>query len=269
MIKLIASDLDDTLLDRNANISLENKEAIQRAIKRGLIFTIATGRMFQATLPYAMELNLSSEQPLICYNGALIKRVSGEVLYERPLEPQLATAIINYGQERDWTINVYYDDRLFVSEINDKVNEYASYVGVDIEAVGDLAKFILEGNKGLHKILVNNEAEQTKLRIEELRELFGSQAQITNSRAKFIEITSLDAHKGQALHWLADFMGLNIKEVLAVGDSNNDLTMLQMAGVGVAVANASDYVKGQVDFITSCNHEHAIAKIFEDYVLKK
>lgn len=269
MIRLIASDLDDTLLDQNSNISAENKKTIQEAINKGYNFTLATGRMFQATLPYALELGLSLNQPLICYNGALIKRVSGEVLYERPLDSQIAATIANYGQERNWTINVYYDDRLYVSEINDKVEQYASFVQVDVEAVGDLSEFILTGNKGLSKMLIINEIQQTLPRTKKLQRFFGSKVQITNSRPKYIEITSLDAHKGEALLWLANSMNLVAREVMAIGDGNNDVTMLQMAGIGVAVANASDYVKENADFTTTFHYNHAVSKILKGYVLEK
>lgn len=269
MIKLIASDLDDTLLDRESNISAENKKTIQEVIKKGYTFTLATGRMFQAALPYALELGLSPNQPLICYNGALIKRVSGEVLYECPLEPQLAATIADYGQERNWTINAYYEDQLYVSEINDKVKEYASFVQVNVEAVGNLSNFILDGNKGLSKLLIINEIQQTLLRTQELERRFNSQVQITNSRPKFIEITNLNAHKGGALLWLANSMGLEAGNVMAIGDGNNDVTMLQMAGRGVAVANASDYVKERADFTGPLHYEHAVSKILQEHILKK
>ena len=73
MIKLIASDLDDTLLDSELRISQENKDAVRDALAQGMVFTIATGRMFQSAAPYAVELGLDEQQPLICYNGALIK----------------------------------------------------------------------------------------------------------------------------------------------------------------------------------------------------
>lgn len=269
MIKLIASDLDDTLLDRSSQISMENKRVVREVLDRGLTFTIATGRMFQATAPFARELGFSPEQPLICYNGALIKRLSGEVLYHRPLPVNLATTIAQYGQARGWTVNLYYNDELYVASWNQQVEDYANLAQVDVKVVEDLGDFIQDGNKALSKILIVSDPQETPRRIGEIQSLVGSQTQIVSSREKFMEITTAAAHKGAALLWLAHFMGLRAEEVMAIGDSNNDVTMLKMAGIGVAVANASSGVKAVADFETSAHYEHGVARALNKFVLGK
>lgn len=269
MIKLIASDLDDTLLDLNSQISAENKQVIQEILDQGLTFTLATGRMFQATAPFGKELGLDPKQPVICYNGALIKRLSGEVLYHQPLPVELATTIAQYGQERGWTVNLYYEDELYVAAMNQQVEDYANLAKVDVQIAEDLAGFIRDGDKELSKILIISDPNLTPGRMEEMRTLAGSEAQIVRSRDKFIEITSATAHKGAALIWLAESMGLTAKEVLSIGDSNNDLTMLQMAGIGVAMGNASDVVKKAADYETKANYENGVAYALSRYVLGK
>lgn len=268
MIRLIASDLDDTLLDQDSRLSEENKQVVRTVVEQGVTFTIATGRMFQATVPYAKELGLSEEQPLICYNGALIKRVSGEVLYHRPLPVDLAVKISNYGQEKGWTLNLYYEDELYVSVLNETVKTYASFVDVAVEAVGDLGEFVTAGNKEISKILVISEPEETPGRIRELKKLVGDKVQVTRSRDKFIEITSAEAHKGAALLWLAQSMGLTAEQVMAIGDSGNDITMLQVAGLGVAVENAHFSAKEVADFATVSNSENGVAQALRQFVLQ-
>lgn len=266
MIKLIASDLDDTLLDNNSQLSEENKQAVKKAMEQGLIFTLATGRMFQSAAPFARELGLPADQPLICYNGALIKRLSGETLYEKPLGTELAATIADYCQRNGWTVNAYFEDELYVSVMNKFVEEYNAIAQVEVRVVDDLVSFIKDGDKTLSKMLVVSPPAETPRRIEELRSVVGPQVQLVSSRDKYIEITRPDAHKGAALLWLAEYLGLQASEVMAIGDGNNDLTMVEMAGIGVAVANASEKVKKKASFITGTNSEHGVAKALTEIV---
>lgn len=268
MIKLIASDLDDTLLDKNAQVSEANKQAITAAREQGLIFTISTGRMFQATAPFAHELGLDMEQPLICYNGALIRRLSGETLYEQSLSTELSSIIAEYGQRRGWTINAYFDDELYVATLNQAVQDYANRVRVKVTAVGDLVRFIRDGDKTLSKLMIISEPEQTLGRIEQLRPLVGEEVLLLRSRPRFIEITNAQAHKGKALLWLAESLGIRADEVMAIGDSHNDLTMLEMAGMGVAVANAPQEVREVADHVVATHDEHGVAQAIIELALQ-
>ncbi len=268
MIKLIASDLDDTLLDRNVQVSAKNKEAITKALDEGIFFTIATGRMYQATAPFAKALGLDPQQALICYNGALVRRLSGEVIYEQPLSTELSSLIADYGQRQGWTINAYFDDELYVSSLNQDVRDYAKHVKVGVTAVGDLVKFIEDGSKRLSKMMIISEPEQTLERIEELRPLVGEGCQLLRSRPKFIEITNSQAHKGNALLWLAQSLGIEVDEVMAIGDSQNDITMIKMAGFGVAVANASQEVQAAADHVVASHHDDGVAQAIATLALQ-
>lgn len=267
MIKLIACDLDDTLLDRNSRISPENKRVIKEVLGRGLTFTIATGRMFQSAAPFARSLGLNSEQPLVCYNGALIKRLSGETLYHDPLPNDVACLIAKLAQANGWTLNVYYDDEVYVARWNDLIAAYAQLVQADVGVVGDLVRFLEEGEKRPSKMLITNPPELVPQRISLIRDLVGDRIQIARSRQKLIEITGADVHKGKALLWLADFLGFAPEEVMAIGDSNNDQTMLAMAGLGVAMANAPREVKQAADCETLSNSEHGVAEAIRRLVL--
>ena len=268
MVQLIASDLDDTLLRDDLTISLENKQAVQAVMAQNVVFTIATGRMFAAAAPYGSELGLPKDQPIICYNGALIKRLSGETIYEAPLSVELGTRIVQFGQERGWTVNAYYNDQLYVAEMNNEVESYLKLAQVPAHEVGDLVSFVRDGERKLSKVLMIGTPEQTPGRIEEIRQEFGSAAQIVRSKAIYIEITRPDANKGRALRWLAESMGLTMEEVMAIGDSNNDVSMLKMAGIGVAVANGVDSAKQAAKYLTTSNNEHGVAEAIQDFVLR-
>jgi len=267
MIKLIASDLDDTLLDRDGRISRENKEVIREAVARGIVFTIVTGRMFQSAVPFAQELGFGAEHPIICYNGAVIKRVSGETLYEDLLTPELARAVAEYGRQRGWTVNAYYDDELYVAEIDPWAEYYAAQAKVGITAVGDLVEFIEDGPKGLAKILIPGPPEDSRDRVAELRNLLGAQVEIACSKPEYIEITNTNTNKGRALLWLADFLGVRQEEILAIGDAANDVSMLKLAGVSVAVGNAAPQAKEAARYITSPSWEHGVARAITEFAL--
>lgn len=265
MIRLIASDMDDTLLNRDGQISSQNKEVIKEAVAQGIIFTLVTGRMFQSAVPYAFELGLDQELPIICYNGALIKRVSGETLYEDYLSPELALAVAEYGQRQGWTMNAYFDDELYVAAVNSYVEHYVRVARVRVYPVGDLVKFISDGNKRLAKILIPGRAEDSQARIAQLKDLLGTQAEITCSKPEYVEITSAGTNKGRALRWLADFLHIQPAEILAIGDGNNDISMLQMAGTSVAVGNAAPQAKEAAKYITSPSWEHGVAKAITQF----
>ncbi len=267
MVKLIACDLDDTLLNDELAVSQENIEAIAQAQERGLIFTFATGRMYASALPFAKQLDLPPELPLICYNGALIKRVSGETIYEAPLSFDLALDMVRYCTSQGWTTNVYYKDELYVSEVNSDVEYYLTIADVPVHEVGDLVKFLEDGQKQLSKVLVVSPQGQHAETLALLEERYSDSAYVLQSKNRMVELTSLHANKAIALKWLTEKMGIKMEEVLAIGDSNNDVDMLREAGIGVAMGNAVSDAKDAADHITTSNNEGGVARAIRDFTL--
>jgi Cof subfamily protein (haloacid dehalogenase superfamily) len=264
--KLLALDLDDTLLNEQFKISSRNIAAIQKIVLKGVMVTIATGRMFRSALPYARELKV--DLPLITYHGALIKKAgSGEVLRHCPVPYDMALEILNLGEEKDFHLNLYLNDRLFIKEENENTRYYQTIASIPVETVGDLSRFLLK-----------EKIEPTKLtvidldgRLEELQHMlrgkYPSQLSILQSRPNFLEITHKEATKGQALNFLAKKEGILREEIVAMGDSYNDIDMLQFAGIGVAMANAPQEVKNAVDVITRASTEDGVAAFLEEYLL--
>ncbi len=267
MVKLIVSDLDDTLLTDKLTISQADMDAIAQAQAQGMIFTIATGRMFVATLPFAKQLGLPPERPIICYNGAVVQSVSGQVVYENPIRHELALDIVEYCTSQGWTTNVYYHDALYVSEINSDVEYYLSFAEVPTYPVGNLGEFLQEERKAPPKILIISPEELNSTRQNLLVERYGQDTQIVQSKRRYLEITSADAHKASALEWVVQKLGITMGEVLAIGDSNNDVEMLRRAGIGVAVANAVPAAKTAADYIAASNSEGGVAEAIRRYAL--
>lgn len=269
MIKFIACDLDDSLLDRSGKISPENKAAIKLVREKGIGLTIATGRMFQSAAAFARELGLDEEQPLICYNGALVQRLSGETLYHEPLPTAVACKLAEHARANDWVINAYLNDELYVQRWDEHAARYATTASVDVKVVPNLAEFMRKGEMEPAKLLVTTPPEEVSERIVQIRTLAGDFVQIAQSWEDMIEITRSGVHKGKALLRLVESMGLDMSEVMAIGDSSNDLTMLEMAGLGIAMGNAGPEIKNAADYVTLSNGDHGVAYALNKYVLGK
>ncbi len=262
--KLLALDLDDTLLNGEFRISGENRLAIRCAARQGVLVTLATGRMFRSALPFARELAI--DLPLITYHGALIRTAGGETLFHQPVPLEAAREVAAVCRQHGFHLNAYLDDELFVEEENELSRYYQNIAGVRVTAVGDLAAFLPAPPTKLTVIDRSGRFDELK---DELNRCFGSRLSITISRPDFLEITDREATKGQALKYLADLHSIPREQVAAVGDSLNDIDMLLYAGTGVAVANARLEVKAVADVVTASNLDHGVAVFIRRYLDNK
>lgn len=262
LFKLLALDLDDTLLGEDFQISRENRWAIRRAAKSGVLVTLATGRMFRSAVPYAQQLEI--DLPLITYHGALIRTAGEEeTLYHQPIPLPLAKEVAARASQQGFHVNAYINDELFVAEENDFSRYYQKLANVKVTAVGNLAEYLDTEPTKLTIINRNNQLNGLK---DELIEQFTDNLSITISRPHFLEITDKLATKGQALKFLADKHGIPQSQVAAIGDSDNDLDMILYAGFGVAVANAREEVKAVANVITAANTDHGVAEFIKKYL---
>lgn len=259
-------DLDDTLLDKNLQISEENRQALALARRAGVAVTLATGRMYRSALPFAQELEIDA--PLITYQGALVKHpVTQEVLLHRPVPLQYALDIIARVNTLGYHINVYLDDRLYVERHTEEMLLYQSISRVNAEAVGPLIPFLKQAGEEPTKVLVIAREEQLDELAGELRSLYGEKLHITKSKPYFLEFSHPGATKGHALASVAAYCGLEPGEVIAVGDSYNDLEMIDWAGLGVVVANARPEIQARADYVTASNEENGVARVVEKFIL--
>ncbi len=263
--KLLALDLDDTLLNEEFIISKKNKEAIHKAIKKGVTVTLATGRMFRSTLPYAQQLEL--DVPLITYHGALVKTsLSQEQIFHCPVPLEAALEIIDFLEERGDHLNLYLNDELFVREDNEMIRLYVSIANVDYRSVGNLKEFLkVEPTK---MTMISTNEDTLKSYWDLFSKKYKNQLKVVPSKPYFLEITNARATKGQALKALADTLGIEREDVIAIGDSYNDIDMIEYAGLGVAVENAREDVKKVADYITTSNFNDGVAQVINKYILK-
>ncbi|HHW28176.1 MAG TPA: HAD family phosphatase, partial [Syntrophomonadaceae bacterium] len=237
-IKLVAVDLDDTLLRDDLTISEHTQEILRRVRESGVVVTISTGRMLPSARPYAEQLGF--DVPIITYQGALVKSVfSGEVIYECPLNEDVARLVIQYGRKKGIHVNFYLEDKLYVERVTPVGEHYERLAGVPFTRVSDLEELLEAGLP--YKLLLIQEEQLIGQSLQELREILqkeGLDAHLTKSKPTYLEVNHPKATKGTALEKLADWLGVSREEVMACGDSYNDLEMLEFAGCSVAVANA-------------------------------
>ncbi len=267
-IKLVAIDLDETLLRSDLTISGHTREALRQVRARGVAVTICTGRMFRSAQPFAEQLGF--DIPLITYGGALIKNArSGEVLYYRLLETEVARQVIRFGRERGIQVNYYLlngaDDDLYAELITRWGENYDSFARVPLYRVADL-ETLLDTSNPLKLLLIEDGPAIDGILLE-LRGMIGEQAHLAKSKPRFLEVDHPEATKGRALHELADWMQIDRSQVMAIGDNFNDLEMLEFAGLGIAVANAPAEVQACADHVTASNNEDGVALALERFVL--
>ncbi|MBI2915171.1 MAG: HAD family phosphatase [Firmicutes bacterium] len=261
-IRLIAIDLDDTLLTGELAIPPRCRETIARAMSQGAMVCVATGRMFCSALPFARELGLNG--PVIAYNGALVRTPGGDTVYHQPVPLPVAQEVVMVARENRLSLNVYLDDTLYVEEVTEHTRYYLSHSGVEAHPVGNMMRFL---DRDPTKVLVVDQKERVAGFIPILWERFQGRLEVVGSKPRYIEMTSPGVSKGRALLRLAASLGVETGEVMAIGDSFNDLDMIESAGIGVAVANAPYAVQSRADWVAPSNEEGGVAAAIERFVL--
>lgn len=259
--KLIAADLDGTLRADQQPFSPRLREAVRRAQARGARVVIATGRMYRTAAPFARALGLGA---IICDHGATIREVqSEEVLFQKTVPFDLAREVIARASDDLGVLaciaEEFYTPRLSPS-IERFVNVYRDYLHV----VPHLAA-ALPGEP--QKIIFINDESVTDSLFVELKIHFGRVLQVVQSYPLYVELTHRDTSKGNAVAWLAAHWGIAREEVMALGDHDNDRSMIEWAGWGVAMGNAIERVKALADFVAPSAEEDGAAVVIERFVL--
>jgi hypothetical protein len=265
--RLVAVDLDDTLLDSALEVSPRTVRALARAREKGVIVTLATGRMFSSAAPIARRLGIDA--PIITYQGALVKNpFTGEELAHRVLPNGVARAVIARLAGYGYHFNVYLDDRLCMESLTGLGRRYADICRVEAHVVGDLLAFL--GERSPTKVLVIAPEDEILALMREMKAVFPAErVHITRSKPYFLEFSHPRATKGQALKYLAERYGIPREAVMAIGDGYNDLDMVEYAGLGVMMDNARDEVKRHADYVTASNDADGVAEAIERFILDK
>ena len=263
-ITLIALDLDGTIMSKDRIISRRVRHTFKRAIDQGHVVTIATGRGFAPTARFAKELGVNA--PIICYQGALIQDYrDGRAVHSATIPLNVARDLIVFSQARQLNFQVYtQDDRAYVDQMDPVAVSIAELSGIPVTAVEDLAGWL---NQPPIKFLFLEQEDAVPELVRDMQAQFDGHLQVVRSWDRLIEATGPDASKGDALARLAAHLGASQSGTMAVGDQDNDVSMIAWAGLGVAMGNASPEAKAVADVIAPSLEADGAAWAIERYVL--
>lgn len=262
-IRLVATDLDGTLVYDSHCIPERCRAAIAEARARGVHVCLATGRMHHSAEDFARDLGLLGE-PVISYNGAMVRVAgTGETLWHERVPTALAQRIVQQAAAEGRLIHYYVDDVMYVTRVSKGALIYEQRTGSRPVPVGDVRRLT---DQAPTKILLVDEPEAIGELLRRDQAAYGDEVYVTRSLPEYVEYLSPRATKGAALRVVREHFGLAREQVLACGDMLNDIPLLQEAGVAVAMAHAPEEVRAVADYVTAPGLE-GVAEAIEKYVL--
>ena len=272
MYKIIACDLDETLISRDRSISKENIEAIQRAKQAGVRFVPATGRGYNSVRNELKTLGLYDleNEYFISYNGGAITENKDErVLHFQGITFKEAQDLYVRGLTYDHIcIHIYTPDQVWVRNFYPEEVEYLACRQPCTEIFGDDIEFLKE-KEIVKAIYMNTDYDYLKRIQSEITNLT-MDLDVSFSSNRYMEFNRKGVSKGKGLHKLADLLGVDIKDTIAIGDNYNDLSMIKEAGLGIGVANTVEAMKKECDYITQADCDHsAIAEVINRFIFNE
>lgn len=271
--KLVAIDMDGTLLNSKHEISEYTRNVLKEVTEKGVKVVICTGRLFASARFYAKLLGLIT--PIIACNGAYICEYHrNNVLYENPIDSVDYKEVIKILEKNNMYYHFYDNENFYTKELNYNSLKYYNWNKkqktedkINIEIIEDVVKMMEERNPKVYKVVVMDE-NKGKLSniVKELKK--NSHLEIVSSMSQSFDIMNKGVSKGNALMRLSDFFSLESNEVIAIGDNYNDISMFEYAGVSVAMNNGEKEAKEKADVITDTNDNDGVAKVLKKLILR-
>lgn len=272
MYKVLFSDLDETLLAGH-RVPDNNREAIMRLKEKGIKFIPATGRAYNMIDDILKDVGTYDKENeySICFNGGLIvENKDNKILHFEGLDYEIAEEIFYKANDYDVCVLVFTLDCCYIFkadplEVQRKIDQNASFKVIDEFDISFLK------NDKIAKILYERRDMDYIMSIrDELYPLYKDRVAITSSSERYLEFIALDANKGSGLKWIADYLGVSVDECAAIGDSHNDIEMIQTAGLGACVFNAHKDVKAVSDVLIEKDYlDGAVKEFIDKYILEE
>ena len=262
-IKLIALDLDGTLLTSDKTITARTKDILARAMAHGVTVTIATGRMLCSAL-YFVRL-LGSRAPVVCCNGGYVGTAEGDPLFARYFDPALVREFLAFCYARDWYVNWYNGIEIYAPEY--RAECFAAYRTTANFVVTEVGSDYLGCTENVPQFVLREMKSGVDSYVSEVRAHFGGRLVPQQNTGTSVDINPPGINKAVGVQALADAMGLTLDEVMVAGDADNDLDMLSMGAFSVVPANGLPAAKARASYITASNDENGIAAAVEKFVL--
>ncbi len=271
-VRLIGMDLDGTLLTEQKKLTPYTRSVLLRAVEAGIIVLPATGRPFSG-LPKELVDFPGIRYAVTANGGRIVEVKTGRALYESLVPFETAGKVLDVFERYDTLREIYYNGIGYAQE--DELRSVGRYISSpqmaeyitatripvpDVRAKFEAERQSLDKVQGLFATVADRDAAR-----EELKAVAG--IEVTGALDKNIEVNAEGVDKGKALIWLGKHLGIRKEEIMAFGDSSNDLKMMKGVGIGVAMANAREDVKEAADYITASNDEDGVAHFIEECVL--
>ncbi|GAB1482547.1 Cof-type HAD-IIB family hydrolase [Treponema sp.] len=266
-IRLLALDLDDTLLRHDLSISFYTRNLLKKAEAEGVTVVLASGRDPSAMDRYARELNLHKRRGfMVCHNGAMIQESdTGKLVYESRLPVDIALAVYDLVDAEGMPVQLYEDSTIYVSRRNEFADQDEKMTGLRQVVVENFRSMIEAGQL---KFVIPGDPMLLRPLETLLKNIVGDKVTIFTSKPYFLEVLAPATGKGEALAIVAEKLGIKSHEVMAVGDSMNDESMIRWAGWGVAMKNGDERIKAIASFVSHrTNEDDGVADLVERYVL--
>jgi hypothetical protein len=265
MYKMIVLDMDDTLLDDNHKISDRNKNAIMKAQERGVYVVLASGRPSGAMIEYAKELKMDKYNSyIISFNGGeIISCGSGEVIFEQSLKKEEIHDLYDFSREHKVQLITYMDNMIITEDTGKYIDVESTITKMKQKKVDCFKSYV---NRSAVKCIMLEEPEYLKKIEKELKEAKPDKS-VAISKPFFLEVMPKGIDKGHTLDRLAKMLDIDKKEIMAMGNAHNDLSMIEYSGLGVWVANTNEELLPLGDAVVASNNDDGVAEAIEKYVL--
>ncbi|GIM28716.1 hydrolase [Clostridium polyendosporum] len=266
MYKLIAVDMDGTLLKEDKTISEETKKAIHRAKTKGVKVVLASGRPIAGITKYLKELDLVNENDyVLSFNGSLVQNSKTEEIISRNvLKGSDLKYLYDVSKEVGVNIHGFSNDGC----ITPVISKYSLHEGeINGIPVLEVDYSNVKEDEDIIKIMMVDEPEVLEEAIKNLPKEVYEKYTVVRSAPFFLEFLNKEANKGEGVRALAEHLGIKQEQVICIGDAGNDLHMIQFAGLGVAMGNAFAEVKEAADYITKTNEDDGVAHVIKKFVL--
>ena len=267
-IKLIMSDIDGTILDKNHQLDSYLIELMPLLKQRDIPFVLASARSPLGIAPISKELGIT-ECPIACYNGALIS-LGDKILRQHTINKKELLLLLDFLKKEFPTvsINVYSGKDWYVNTLDKRVEIEAQITG-ESPKVTSLADFLQEEKNLIHKLLLIDNTDTIQKLQKNLSSIDFPQTNFYLSKDNYLEVTHNQVSKKQALLELAKYYQLSLSEIMTIGDNYNDIPMIETSGLGVAMGNAPTDVKTCANTVTDSNDQNGVSKAIKLYVLSE
>ncbi len=264
-----AFDLDGTVLRRDLTITEATVDAFRELRERGVRLVVATGRRFEGAREHAERLGFGGEDPVICYGGSMVRRMDGETLLHRTLPKDVSIEVLEWAAEKGLHARVFTDGKIVVSPETPAALRHLSDREPGIEVVESPAAWLRDGGEEPTKLVIVDQPDNVLNWLDEARCTFSGRLFVTRSLPHYVEVGVLEGTKASALEFLCELWEIDPVRTLAFGDADNDIDMLEFAGLGVAVGGMDEEVRAAADAVAAPVDEDGVASFVRGLVEKE